>query len=228
MTDNKGSGPVLTDEARPYFLGDEELSNSQMGAHARMLRRLTTVQGGPCVLVLCHPIKHVTEPSQLLPRGGGAFLAEIDGNLTAWRRDEHLIDLHHTTKFRGPGFEPITFRLQKITTPRLVDSKGRQISTVRAVPVSEGEEKAHADQARSDEDRVLVTLWEDPTRSWADVARALNWVLANGEPHKSRVSRTLDRLANGKPALARNDRGKWVLTKEGVEAAKKVILSDWE
>ena len=46
-------------------------------------RTLTTLPGGPCVLVLCHPIKHVSEPEQLLPRGGGAFLAEVDGNLTA-------------------------------------------------------------------------------------------------------------------------------------------------
>jgi hypothetical protein len=101
---------IIVDTSAAYFLGNEELNNTQMGQHARMLRSLTTLPGGPCVLVLCHPIKHVIDPSQLLPRGGGAFLAEMDGNLTLWKHDEALIELWHN-KIRGPGFEPMTFRL---------------------------------------------------------------------------------------------------------------------
>ena len=105
---------VIVDTSAAYFLGDEENSNAEMGEHARKLRRLIELPGGPCVLVLCHPIKHASEPAQLLPRGGGAFLAEIDGNLTAWKEEDGLITLHHSDKFRGPGFEPITFRLDRI------------------------------------------------------------------------------------------------------------------
>ena len=104
---------VIIDTSAAYFPGNEELSNTQMGAYARMLRMLTTLPRGPCVLVLCHPIKHVETASQLLPRGGGAFLAEIDGNLTLWKSDGSLIELYHT-KMRGPGFEPMTFRLETI------------------------------------------------------------------------------------------------------------------
>jgi hypothetical protein len=37
--------------------------------------------GGPCVLVACHPPKNAGDDN-LLPRGGGAFIAEMDGNLT--------------------------------------------------------------------------------------------------------------------------------------------------
>jgi AAA domain len=107
---------IIIDTSAAYFLGKDELSNTDMGAHARLLRTLTTLPGAPCVLVLCHPIKHVTEPAQLLPRGGGAFLAEVDGNLTLWKHDGVLLDLHHTDKFRGPGFEPISLRLETITT----------------------------------------------------------------------------------------------------------------
>src|SRR5262249_45432191 len=99
---------VLGDTSAAYFLKDDENSNPQMGAHARVLRTLTRLPGGPCVLVLCHPIKHVTDPSQLLPRGGGAFMAEMDGNLTLWKHGENLITFHYSDKFRGPGFEPIT------------------------------------------------------------------------------------------------------------------------
>ena len=107
-----------------------------------MLRTLTTLPGGPCVLVLCHPVKHVTEPSQLLPRGGGAFLAEIDGNITLWKHDGVLLDLHHTDKLRGPGFEPINFRLETVNTTRLADKKGRIIPTVRAVWISRFRERS--------------------------------------------------------------------------------------
>ena len=47
---------VIIDTSAAYFFGNEELSNTQMGAHARMLRKLTTLRGGPCVLPLCHPV----------------------------------------------------------------------------------------------------------------------------------------------------------------------------
>lgn len=212
---------VIVDTSAAYFLGNEELSNTQMGQHARTLRRLAILPGGPCVLVLCHPIKHVTEPSQLLARGGGAFLNEIDGNLTAWKREDGLIELHHTPKFRGPGFEPITFKLEKITTPRLVDSKGRMIPTVRAVPIGESEETAQTKTTQNDEDRLLVALLHDANRSLAELARALGWMFSDGEPAKSRVQRTMERLERSKPKLATQNRQHWKLTDEGIKAAKE-------
>ena len=144
---------IIIDTSAAYFLGNDELSNTQMGDHARMLRKLTEMPGGPCVLVLCHPIKHVTDPTQLLPRGGGAFLAEMDGNLTAWKRDD-LVELHHN-KIRGPGFEPMTFRIERITTTELMDSKGRLIPTVKVVLVSEHEEAAREQKTRNEEDQLL-------------------------------------------------------------------------
>lgn len=65
----------------------------------------------------------------LLPRGGGAFLAEVDGNLTA-KLSNLTVELHHQGKLRGPGFEPIAFELKPTTADRLRDSRGRQITTV--------------------------------------------------------------------------------------------------
>jgi hypothetical protein len=212
---------VVVDTSAAYFVGDEELSNTQMGEHARMLRGLAALPGGPCLLVLCHPIKHVVEPSQLLPRGGGAFLAEVDGNLTAWKRDDVLVELHHN-KIRGPGFEPITFRLEKITTPKLVDAKGRLIPTVRAAPISEHEEEATSQRAREDEDRLLVAMRGNADRSIADLARACGWTLQSGEPAKSRVHRLIERLEKTKPKLVSKGRGdRWQLTDAGKSAADK-------
>ena len=208
---------IIIDTSAAYFLGDDELSNTQMGDHARMLRKLTEMPGGPCVLVLCHPIKHVTEPAQLLPRGGGAFLAEMDGNLTAWRRDD-LVELHHN-KIRGPGFEPMTFRIEQITTTELMDSKGRLIPTVKVVLVSEHEEAAQKQKTRNEEDQLLAAVAENADQSMAELARACGWLWQNGEPAKSKVERVLKRLKAEK--LVKYSRGRWVLTPDGKKARGK-------
>ena len=183
-----------------------------MGAHARLLRTLTTLPGGPCVLVLCHPVKHVTDPSQLLPRGGGAFLAEVDGNLTLWKHDSVLLDLHHTDKLRGPGFDPISLRLETVTTMRLMDKKGRLIPTVRAVWISDAETERATEDARSDEDALLKAMLI-PGQSIADLATACGWHTSSGEPHKSKTYRVLKRLEADKLAILK--RGAWILTESG-------------
>jgi hypothetical protein len=207
---------VIVDTSAAYFNGKDELSNTEMGAHARMLRTLTTLPGGPCVLVLCHPVKHVTDPSQLLPRGGGAFLAEVDGNITLWKHDGKLLDLHHTDKLRGPGFDPISLRLETVTTTRLMDKKGRLIPTVRAVWISDAETERATEDARSDEDSLLKAMLI-PGKSIAQLATACGW-LTKGEPHKSKVDRTMKRLAADK--LVTKKRDTWMLTDSGKKAAE--------
>jgi hypothetical protein len=207
---------VIVDTSAAYFNGKDELSNTEMGAHARMLRTLTTLPGGPCVLVLCHPVKHVAEPSQLLPRGGGAFLAEVDGNLTLWKHDGVLLDLHHSDKLRGPGFEPISLRLETVTTTRLIDQKGRLIPTVRAVWISDAETDRETEDARSDEDTLLEAMLITGL-SMADLAKASGWMTSTGEPHKSKVHRVMKRLEKDKLAVLK--RGTWALTDSGKASA---------
>ena len=77
---------VVVDTAAAYFEGAEENSNTQLGAYARQLRSLTLLPGGPCVLILCHPTKRAAD-DDLIPRGGGAFLAEVDGNIALVKRE---------------------------------------------------------------------------------------------------------------------------------------------
>jgi AAA domain len=209
---------IIVDTSAAYFNGKDELSNTEMGTHARMLRTLTTLPGGPCVLVLCHPVKHVTEPSQLLPRGGGAFLAEIDGNITLWKHDGVLLDLHHTDKLRGPGFEPINFRLETVNTTRLADKRGRIIPTVRAVWISDEETARETEDARSDEDDLLKVMVK-PGKSIADLAKTCGWLTSSGEPYKSKVQRVLKRLEKDK--LVAIKRGIYALTDAGKIAATK-------
>jgi hypothetical protein len=215
---------IIIDTSAAYFLGNEELSNTQMGAHARMLRSLTTLPGGPCVLALCHPIKYAADPSQLLPRGGGAFLAEMDGNLTVWKHDDILVELSHN-KIRGPGFEPISFRLETIRSENLVDAKGRRIPTVRAVTISESDEDQASAKTRTDEDHVLalrLKVVETDPLSYAQVAEHYGWHSNDGSPAKMRVGRIVDRLEKAK--LVRRDRGQWLLTEKGKDAARKAAL----
>jgi hypothetical protein len=115
---------VIVDTSAAFFLGNDELNNTQMGAHARTLRTLTTLPGHPTVIVLCHPIKHAADSSQLLPRGGGAFLAEIDGNMTLWKRNDTLLELYWHGKLRGPGFEPMNVQARENPDHRVDRQQG--------------------------------------------------------------------------------------------------------
>ncbi len=128
---------VVVDTSAAYFEGDSENDNVQMGAHARRMRTLVTLPGKPCVLLACHPVKNAG-PDNLIPRGGGAFIAEVDGNLTCAKADS-VATVHWQGKFRGPDFAPIPFHLMTVTTPTLKDSKGRLIPTVVAKPLSDTE-----------------------------------------------------------------------------------------
>ena len=76
-----------------------------------MLRSFVDLPGGPTILVTCHPTKK-PNMDNLLPRGGGAFLAEVDGNLVCIK-DAGTMVVEVTThgKFRGPDFAPFSFKL---------------------------------------------------------------------------------------------------------------------
>lgn len=125
---------IVVDTSAAYFLGDDENSNTALGQHARTMRSLTTLPGRPVVFVPCHPTKNA-EATNLQPRGGGAFIAEVDGNLTLTKVG-HLAKLHWQGKHRGPDFEPLWFDMKPVTAPRLVDTKGRAVPTVMAAVAS--------------------------------------------------------------------------------------------
>jgi hypothetical protein len=81
---------VIVDTSAAYFETDDENNNMQALAHAKRLRELSRLPGGPTVLICCHPTKAA---ESLVPRGGGAFLNEVDGNLTC-KRDDLAVELH--------------------------------------------------------------------------------------------------------------------------------------
>jgi hypothetical protein len=130
-----GADMIVVDTSAAYFQGEDENGNTALGKHARDLRQLCTLPGKPAVFVACHPTKNA-DPANLQPRGGGAFIAEIDGNLTL-TKDTGLAKLHWQVKHRGADFAPLFFALESVTAPILLDSKGRPVPTIMAVGMAD-------------------------------------------------------------------------------------------
>jgi AAA domain len=213
-----GAALLIVDTSAAYFEGDDENDNVQLGAHASRMRELR-IPGGPCTIINCHPTKNAADDN-LIPRGGGAFLNEVDGNLCA-KKDDLAVELHWQGKFRGPEFPPINFMLKSVTHERLKDSKGRLISTVVASYLTDQAQQAMAKAARSDEDLLLEAIGKDGSASISDWAINLGWS-SKGGALKSRVHRVLGRLKKFK--FVAEERGKYSLTDKGqkaLEGAKK-------
>jgi hypothetical protein len=208
---------IIVDSSAAFFEGDDENNNSQAGVHARRLRALTDMAGGPCVLVLCHPPKN-TGDDNLQPRGGGAYIAEIDGNLTI-AKDDMTVQLHWQGKLRGPDFPPMNFLLRSVTHEELRDTKGRLISTVIAEHLSDTAQEEMAKASRWDEDQVLQLIRRNQRASFADVASELRWLGKDGKPNRSKAQRTLGRLQRDK--LIKKDRGRYEITDKGKQALKQ-------
>jgi hypothetical protein len=208
---------VIIDTSAAYFEGEDENDNKQAGSHARLLRSLTELPGGPCVLAACHPPKNAAADN-LQPRGGGSFIAELDGNLTANRNDS-VVEMHWQGKFRGPDFAPLSFLLRTVTHERLKDRKGRSLPTVIACPLSDTGLHEMATAARSREDALLKILPGNPTASLVDLANELEWKMRDGRPYKVQVARTLDTLKKAK--LITKNRDRFELTSKGKKALEK-------
>lgn len=210
-----GASLIIVDTSAAYFTGDDENGNVPMGRHARKLRTLTTLPGSPAVLVACHPTKSADQ-SNLLPRGGGAFIAEMDGNFTCQRTESGTVKLHWQGKFRGPDFEPMQFDLSTVTAPTLKDSRGREIPTVMASVISDTEATRRFVKARRDEDDVLLLLELEPKLTQTGVASQLDWHV-DGKPHKRRAQTALTKLrVDGLIDVVRT--GGHELTKKGRDA----------
>lgn len=204
---------IIVDTSQAFFGGEDENSNTQMVAHAKAMRKLTTLPGNPCVIILTHPVKNPSKDN-LLPRGGGGFLAEVDGNLTIWN-DNDNITFHHQGKFRGAGFAPINFVLKGVSPKALKDRKGRQLPTIVAEHVTEEAFRKRLADNATDEDKVMILLMSRKGEiSFSDIATMNGWVSPLGVAQKSKVSRLVDNLKKQKLVTQKRG-GKLALTKAG-------------
>ena len=211
-------GLLIVDTSAAYFRGDDENSNTQLGSHARMLRSFINLPGGPTILVTAHPLK-APNMENLVPRGGGAFLNEVDGNLVVIKQDA-VVQLHWHGKFRGPDFAPIPFKLTPGTTEKLKDKKGRPIWTITAAPISDMDQTRLEDVGRANQNELLLILQKQSNLSLAHMAETAEWYYRDGKPNKSLVNRVLKTLEKEK--LIHKSRGYYFLTKTGEAEVKTV------
>jgi hypothetical protein len=184
---------VIVDTAAAYYDGKEGNSNEEQGDYARSLRALTTLPGEPCILVLAHPTKGAKDVNEMVPRGGSAFLNEVDGNIGVARGDGGLIGAQAIGKFRGPEFTPLHFALHGIRdVPALYDAKkGKFRPTVVAQPVSEAGAAAAGMESETADIRLLRDIDTHPRDTHRDRAPRL------GCSHTT-VGRRIEKLAGRK------------------------------
>jgi hypothetical protein len=228
MEASEANGPfalIVVDTSAAFFEGDDENVNTQMMAHAKMLRGLIDlIAGSPTVIVTSHPVKHFSREN-MIPRGGGAFLNEMDGNLTCMKVDGTMVtELHWQGKFRGIDFTAIPFRLEVGKTDKLKDSKGRHIWSVIARAITGGERDAAEDAGQKNKAQLLAAMAKLPGASLADLATEVGWLTRDGKPYRSLVQRLLSALRENK--LVKKESGRWVLTKAGAKEAGTVSVQE--
>ncbi len=201
---------ILVDTSVAYFSYRDENANVDARMHAQDLRMLIKSNGTPAVVALCHPIKNANQEN-LVPRGGSAFQFELDCNLTLWKEGE-VMELHHN-KLRGPSFQPIQFRLAQCVLAGVLDSKGREVSTVVAEPISEANAAAEQDRQFNDSTSAIRAIDTLPKPSIAGIAEFCQWHYKDGRPDKSRAQRVVKILLAEKFAIKKLGRLK--LTKKG-------------
>lgn len=225
-TDAGGMGQlamVLVDTSVSFFTGDNENDNQQAYGHARDLRELSMLPGKPAVIVNCHPSssagKDMTRES-CVPRGGSAFLNEIDTNLTVWSEGE-TAEFHWMRKKRGPDFSPILFEYKAVN----VTQHDQVVPTVVACHIDEHREKHLRSKRKEAECRLMFEMYRNPNgtlREWAvDAGFTIKTGANAGSAHLSFTARTLERLKEYKLA-ERSRRDGWVLTKLGKDEAKDI------
>ena len=203
---------IVVDTSAAFFSYGDENDNVDARNHAADCRSLTTVNGNPAVIVACHPTKNASKDN-LLPRGGGGFLNEIDGNFTVWR-DGEIVTLHHG-KLRGAPFDPIQFRLLPVELNGIKRRNGKPVRSV-AVDWIDDTEAAKLDTGRlQDENRILWAMLHHPGESLAGWASACGWT------SKGKVHRALEHLTADK--LVKKYRGKYCLTEAGKREAERIV-----
>jgi hypothetical protein len=183
-----------------------------------MMRKFCEYEGQPTVLIGCHPAKHASD-DLLLPRGGGAFLNEVDGNLTG-ANDNMVTKVHWCGKIRGPDFEPMYFTLDVVTSEKVKDAKGRLMPTAIARPLSEHDHDRKLAESYQEDEDLLLALERNDGASLKELAIACNWFASKGQPYKVKVSRKLERLKKEK--LVEKPVDKWTLTQAGKDKAKAI------
>lgn len=208
---------VVVDTSVAFFSGADENNNVESYAHALDLRALHELPGKPSVVVACHP-SDGAERARCKPRGGSAFLNEIDCNLILWCEGDGVTELHWSVKKRGPDFDPIWFEFaaQEVTC---AGETSRQV-----VAAWVDDERAHARKLQHyhDDNRLLVAMLGGPNDSLRTWARVAGFMCGpDGETAQiSKVQRCLVRLLKNKLVERGFSASGYVLTGKGKRSAE--------
>lgn len=206
---------VLVDTSVSFFSGQDENDNVAAMWHALAMRDLTKLPGSPAVMANCHPTGSASKEG-CVPRGGSAFLNEIDTNLSVWA-DAETSELHWVRKKRGPDFDPILFEYKALT----LEQFGRKVPTVVAMPITEDREREIFKRKHEDENRVLFEMLRDKDWTFSTMADNCGFKSPAGVPQKSKVHRTLGRLLEAK-LVGKDRRRGWHLTAQGEKEAQSI------
>ena len=167
---------VIVDTSTAYFAGDDENDNKDALDHAKWLRSISTrLPGNPAILVCCHPVKNADE-SNMLPRGGSAFLNEVDGNLACIKQGDFSVISQHG-KYRDVDFPPIAFRRSVKYPEKLKSKSGKQMATIIAHVASEMAFAAAESETSVEDLRILEMLNNNPAMSLREIAEEMPWYL---------------------------------------------------
>jgi energy-coupling factor transporter ATP-binding protein EcfA2 len=211
---------VIVDTSVAFNGRGDENGNIEQHDHAIDLRSLTTLPGNPAVVVLCHPKLNPTRET-LYPRGGGAFMNEIDANLTVWKDPSGIHTLHWCGKIRGSNFDPIDFEMVPVELAGHKDHRGNPIVSTAARHVSHERAEVIESKALSDENTLLLAMWRNSGASVSTLAMKCGWTSATSQPQKSRVDRLIKGLFEQK-LVSKDRNGSWCLTPKGIKAAEEV------
>lgn len=218
-----GASLVVVDTGAAFLAHsgtEDENSNLALLRFALTLRELTELPGHPAVVVLMHPTKGAIQET-LLPRGGGAFLNEVDGNLCVWAEgDRSVAELSWCGKFRGPSFDPVRFALEVGECDALVDAEGQKIPSVWARQIGEEETERLSDRQRTDATALLDQMAMVPEATVRQRAEYLSWQSEAGAPNTARVHRAMKRLQEAGLAAKDALTDRWKLTAAGRDRAK--------
>ncbi|MDU8946392.1 AAA family ATPase [Ovoidimarina sediminis] len=199
---------IIPDTHQAFFEGNDDNSNMDALAAAQKWRPFAEeLPTHPTVLIPAHPSGKQPDRNNLVPRGGSAFLNELDGNFCLWRKAD-VATFHWQGKHRGPSFEPIDLKMDLRTHPEIVDAKGREIPMPVVRPLLTIEAMEAAKEAVSTENRALVAIRSNPNITVRELADAIN-------KGKSRAAEIISAL-EGENLIRRRAR-KLELTAEGEE-----------
>jgi RecA-family ATPase len=203
---------IVVDTWQAYFDGRDANHPTEAVDFTRRFRPLTRLPGSPAVVVAAHPIKNASNDN-LIPYGGGSTLNEVDGNFTLARQPTTgYFEFWWQGKIRGAHFEPFSYRIDKLTSPDIVDINGTEVAMPVMFPVTAEDVEAREASTVNRDAALLKAMSENQNGSMQA------WANASGQNKRAVQTALQGRLKKGR--LVEKSLGKWSLTSKARKALR--------